>query len=100
MTLRITASCLALVLFAPTASAWAQTPSPIERDHRATPVVRDHRATPIVRDHRTTPFVRDHRSNVRDHRAGTPGGGVVVTKTPGAERRPACVNNVCRDVTR
>lgn len=82
MSLRFAASCLALVLLAPTAHAQSRTPSPVVRDHRATPVV------------------RDHRSDVRDHRTGASGGGVVVTKTPGAKRRPACVNNVCRDVTR
>jgi hypothetical protein len=80
----IAAALLALVLVAPTADAFAYTRSP----------------SPVVRDHRTTPVIRDHRTSVRDHRTGQPGGGVTVTKTPGAKRRPACVNNVCRDVTR
>ena len=84
MSLRIAVSCLALVLLAPMANAVSRTPGPVVRDHRTPPVVRDHRTPPVVRDHRT----------------GASGGGVVVTKTPGAKRRPACVNNVCRDVTR
>ena len=85
MTYALAASALALMLLAPTADAYAAGRNP----------------TPVVRDHRTTPVVRDHRTNVRDHRTGGEGGGgVTVTRTPGAKRRPACVNNVCRDVTR
>ncbi len=85
MTYALAASALALMLLAPTADAYAAGRTP----------------APVVRDHRTTPVVRDHRTNVRDHRkGGEAGGGVTVTKTPGAKRRPACVNNVCRDVTR
>lgn len=91
MRFAIIASCLALVGLAPAANAVNRVPGP---------VVRDHRPAPVVRDHRTEPVVRDHRSTVRDHRTGASGGGVVVSKTPGAKRRPACVNNVCRDVTR
>jgi hypothetical protein len=82
MNIRILASCLALILLASHASAASRTHSP------------------VVRDHRTSPVVRDHRSGVRDHQTGAPGGGVKVTNTPGAKRRPACANNVCRDVTR
>jgi hypothetical protein len=85
MNYALAAASLALVLLAPTADAYAVSRTP----------------APVVRDHRTTPVVRDHRTNVRDHRkGGEAGGGVTVTKTPGAKRRPACVNNVCRDVTR
>jgi len=81
----LAAASLALVLLAPATEASAATRTP----------------TPVVRDHRTPPVVRDHRTTVRDHRNGEAGGGgVTVTKTPGAKRRPACVNNVCRDVTR
>lgn len=87
----ILASCLALVALAPAANAVSRMPGP---------AVRDQRPLPVVRDHRSTPVVRDHRVGVRDHRSGASGDGVVVAKTPGAKRRPACVNNVCRDVTR
>lgn len=82
MRFAIIASCLALVGLAPAANAVNRVPGP------------------VVRDHRPAPVVRDHRSTVRDHRTGASGGGVVVSKTPGAKRRPACANNVCRDVTR
>jgi hypothetical protein len=84
MNYALAAASLALVLLGPTADAYAVTRTP----------------GTVVRDHRTTPVIRDHRTNVRDHRKGEAGGGVTVTKTPGAKRRPACVNNVCRDVTR
>lgn len=82
MSFRVAASCLALVLVAPSVSAEARGRAQVGRAYSPSPVV------------------HDHRSNVRDHRAGASGGGVVVTKTPGGKRRPACVNNVCRDVTR
>jgi len=91
MSPRIAISFLALTLLAPIAEAQTRGASTVVRDHRTPPVVRDHRATPVIRDHRTT---------VRDHRTGASGGGVTVSKTAGAKRRPACVNNVCRDVTR
>jgi hypothetical protein len=88
MNYALAAAFLSLVLLAPTADANAAGRTP----------------TSVVRDHRTSPVVRDHRTNVRDHQTNgrnvEPRGGVTVTKTPGAKRRPACVNNVCRDVTR
>lgn len=78
MNSRIVAACLALVLVAPSAYAESRVPSPVVRDHRTTGSI-----------------VRDHRSQVSSSGAS---GGVVVTKTKGAKRRPACVNNVCRNV--
>jgi hypothetical protein len=88
MNSRLAPALLGLLLLAPTTEAFAASRTP----------------TSVVRDHRTAPAVRDHRTNVRDHQTNgrnvEPRGGVTVTKTPGAKRRPACVNNVCRDVTR